>query len=421
MTSASNYSEPAATGPGSQQQTPAVAPVPDVDRLPHRAPPATDDGYLLHGRSPEAGQTRVIVGQKALRQLRAHSHSDLESEVGGALLGHAYRHKEKVYVEVKAALPARTDDHGPNHFTFNADAWSHLHRDRAEQHPGLDIVGWFHTHPGLGVFYSADDVVVHSAAFVMPWHVGLVLDPVRGEAGLFGWVEGEDEARSISALVGLYERLDEEKESSFPWRFVRAAVWEETYEEYLYRERQRERGAPAGRVQMAPQALQALPPLNPWLGAMLGALGLVVALGLLFGGLLPALRQTRALENVVIALAEEEMAHAGASGLAACTDPRLRIYAPLAGHDVAAGEAVQVVGTANHEDAATYRLEMRPAGVDNWWLLEEFRRDVATAVLTEWDTLVYSPGQYQLRLMALDRQEQPLADTDGCTITFEIR
>ncbi len=417
MTSASNYSEPAVAG--SREHMPAVGPVPDVERLPHRAPPELENGYLLHGRRPESGRVRVIVGQKALRQLQAHGQSDLDSEVGGALLGHAYRYKGQTFVEVKAALPARTDDHGPNHFTFNADAWSHLHRDRAERHPELDIVGWFHTHPGLGVFYSADDVVVHSAAFVMPWHIGLVMDPLHAEAALFGWAPGNGEGRTISSLAGFYERLEEGKESLFPWRFVEGAVWEKTYEEYLHEEQ--ERAAPGGGVQMAPQALQALPPLNPWIGALLGVVGVVLALGVLLGGLIPVLRQTRALENVVVSLAEEEMARASSSGLADCTDPRLRIYAPLAGHEIAAGEAVQVVGTANHEDAASYRLEMRPAGVDNWWLLEEFRRDVATTVLTEWDTLVYSPGQYQLRLRALDRQSEPLADTADCTITFEIR
>ena len=420
MTSASNYSEPAAASADSQQQRPATANIRDVDRLPNRAPPELENGYLLHGRRPKSGRTRVIMGQDAIQQLRRHAHSELQSEIGGALLGHTYRYEAQLFVEVKAALPAHTDDHGPNHFTFNADAWSYLHRDRTERHPELDIVGWFHTHPGLGVFYSADDVVVHSAAFIMPWHVGLVVDPVGGEAGLFGWAAAAGKTRAISPIAGFYERLDGGKESNLPWRFVRAQVWENRYEEQLYRERERET-PPAGRVEMVPQALQSLPPINPWLGILFGGVGLIVSLGVLFGGLLPVLQQARALENVVVVLAEEEMARANGSGLADCTDPRLRIYTPLAGQEIASAETVQIVGTANHEDAASYRLELRPVGVDNWWLLEAFRRDVATAPLTEWDTLVYSPGKYQLRLQALDRQEQPLSDTGGCVITVEMK
>ena len=85
-------------------------------------------------------------------------------ELGGALLGHAYRYKTGVVVEVKAALPAVSSDHGPVHFTFSADSWSKLHRDRTAHYSNLDIIGWFHTHPDLGVFYSRDDVVVLSAA-----------------------------------------------------------------------------------------------------------------------------------------------------------------------------------------------------------------------------------------------------------------
>ena len=106
------------------------------------------------------------------------------------MLGRAFRSNGQAYVEVRAAIPAVTKDHGPVHFTFTADAWSQLHKDRSENYPDLDIVGWFHTHPDLGVFYSSDDVVVHSAAFTLPWHMGMVVDPIRKEAGFFGWKEG---------------------------------------------------------------------------------------------------------------------------------------------------------------------------------------------------------------------------------------
>ena len=105
--------------------------------------------------------------------------------------------KFAVIDEVKAALPAVSSDHGPVHFTFSADSWARLHRDRTAHYAQLDIIGWFHTHPGLGVFYSSDDVVVHTAAFTLPWHVGLVVDPLGNHASYFGWQDG------VSAIVGL--------------------------------------------------------------------------------------------------------------------------------------------------------------------------------------------------------------------------
>jgi hypothetical protein len=46
----------------------------------------------------------VIMRQEALRQVAAHSLSDLHCELGGALLGKPYQHNGSLYVEVQAAL-----------------------------------------------------------------------------------------------------------------------------------------------------------------------------------------------------------------------------------------------------------------------------------------------------------------------------
>ena len=130
--------------------------------LPFRQLPAPTADWLRHGNTPGESQPVVLMHQTALLQINAHSHSRLDCELGGALLGHVYRYKTGVVVEVKAALPAVSSDHGPVHFTFSADSWARLHRDRTAHYPQLDIVGWFHTHPDLGVFYSSDDAVVLS-------------------------------------------------------------------------------------------------------------------------------------------------------------------------------------------------------------------------------------------------------------------
>jgi proteasome lid subunit RPN8/RPN11 len=194
MTSASTYSEeehPA--DQGNEQQEAAGFDVQAeyaLANLPIQEAPDLEEISVRHGRFPAEQEVVVILSQLALRQIAAHSNSNLDCEVGGAMLGHAFRSDGRTFVEVRAAIPAVTDDHGPFHFTFTADSWSQLHKDRDERYPDLDIVGWFHTHPDLGVFYSSDDVIVHSAAFTLPWHVGMVVDPIRKEAGVFGWKAG---------------------------------------------------------------------------------------------------------------------------------------------------------------------------------------------------------------------------------------
>jgi proteasome lid subunit RPN8/RPN11 len=216
-----------------------------------------------------------------LLQIENHSRSDLTRELGGALLGHAVQQDGSNLVKVLASLPVITTDHGPVHFTFTADAWALLHRDKAKEYPNLDIVGWYHTHPDLGVFYSADDVIVHSAAFVMPWHVGLVIDPIRGEAFIAGWQQNmrESEELTLASLNGYYEILDLQETSSVSWRLVRSTVWQQDSFPHNSEELSNQVHAPHSEW-------PALPPISSWWGVVLGGLSLLISILLLIERLL---------------------------------------------------------------------------------------------------------------------------------------
>jgi proteasome lid subunit RPN8/RPN11 len=238
---------------------------------------ATKANLILHGHAPAGDQVRVFISQVALKQIDEHAHSNLDAEVGGVLMGHLREGESHLSIDVLAALPAVTDDHGPVHFTFTADAWARIHEDRSDQFPDLQIVGWFHTHPDLGVFYSADDVVVHSAAFVMPWQVGLVIDPIRLEGCLFGWRSVPNDMTTNPTLIpinGYYERLDERPSSTSTWKLVRSTIWQESYmpgqSEY-----------PPNDLYMPDNAWPSLPQISPWWGVALGGLSLLISLILL--------------------------------------------------------------------------------------------------------------------------------------------
>lgn len=240
---------------------------------------------ILHGREPEPGQVNVSFSQTALRQVEGHSMADLTRELGGVLLGQARKVRGRNEVDILAALPVSTVDHGPVHFTFTADTWAQLHRDRAEQYPGLDIVGWYHTHPNLGVFFSADDVIVHKAAFVMPWQVGLVIDPVRSEGFLVGWQEsdpGKGDAvgtPTLASLNGFYEVLQDTQASAVNWQLVRSSIWHQAgYTGDLVPRR--------SRVYAPDSDWQLLPPISPWWGVLLGGLSLLISILLLLERLL---------------------------------------------------------------------------------------------------------------------------------------
>ena len=393
-----------------EQTSPASAPDPAVAAhreavagLPFRALPAPPADWLHHGQIPGDGQPVVLLHQTAVLQIVAHSRSNLACELGGALLGHAYRYKSGVIVEVKAALPASSSDHGPVHFTFSADSWSKLHRDRAAHYANLDIVGWFHTHPDLGVFYSSDDVVVHSAAFTQPWHVGLVVDPVRDEAAFFGWVNG-----ALAPLAGFYELPERQPETQVQWRVVPTAVWDRAYETQALAEAD-------SRVVLARSGRPRFSGRELGLAASFAAL--VLSFFLIVGVVLPLSRQVELLEPTVLHLAQASLADS--NGLT-CPDPRLRILTPLSGQAYSAGSSIQFIGTADYLEAQRYQLDFRPTGAEQWTLMDRLGRDTRLGALAAWDTTGLPAGPYEARLAPVDRNNIRLADSSLCTVTVNL-
>ncbi|HFC12743.1 MAG TPA: hypothetical protein ENJ56_07855 [Anaerolineae bacterium] len=239
--------------------------------LPQGRPPRQDD-CLLHGALPDAEDVNVVVSQQALKQIVAHCHSNTRVELGGVLLGRPYHNNRQIFVEVEVAIPAITTDNGPVHFTFTADVWAQIHVD-CSQYPDLEIVGWFHTHPDLGVFYSADDEVVHAAAFTQPYHVGLVVDPLRNQGSFFAWRDGV-----VQPIPGFYELIPAEagNEHEVP----RAIVdWEIVIDKSWFMPTRSENPAPGLVYQDGDLAIHPMLPLVvSTLALLLASIALYVAL-----------------------------------------------------------------------------------------------------------------------------------------------
>jgi proteasome lid subunit RPN8/RPN11 len=51
------------------------------------------------------------------------------------------------------------------------------------------LVGWYHTHPGTGVFATHTDVIHHRNSFTAPWHLSLIVDPIQNLYGVFAGPE----------------------------------------------------------------------------------------------------------------------------------------------------------------------------------------------------------------------------------------
>ena len=409
MTSASIYSDPVdAKRPSSiPNNLESTAPLQhEIQTLTERPFPDLNDGYYLHGEEPQQdADVWVITSQSALEQIRMHSISNLRTELGGVLLGRTYRAGKRLLVEIKAAMPAVSQDHGPVHFTFSADSWTQIHKDKAKYHPDLDIVGWFHTHPALGVFYSGDDVVVHSAAFTLPWHVGLVVDPIRNEASFFGWQKGE-----LIPFNGFDEKLDEQAESVVKWRGVRTSVWSTPDYEPTAHE--------AG---MAAAPTTAVLPrqswFNPYLAAGVAALSLLATFFFLIGWVIVLNQQVNQLKTVVATIADERLA---ANNAALCPDANLRILSPLTGSQAFVGDTVTLLGTAEIPDAARYQLQTHLVSTEGWTTADSRRWDTSMGQLGKWNTKDLLAGNYEVRLTAVDSNNIRLSSAPPCVINIEL-
>jgi proteasome lid subunit RPN8/RPN11 len=131
-----------------------------------------------------------IVGDTALVQMREHALAHPNEEIGGVLVG-LRGDRQGMRAHAVAAISAEPAVGDRTRLTFTHDAWEHIHRVLEEEYPDEDIIGWYHSHPGHGIFLSEHDTFIHRNFFSAPWQVAVVVDPVRLTEGIFVWVDGD--------------------------------------------------------------------------------------------------------------------------------------------------------------------------------------------------------------------------------------
>ena len=77
--------------------------------------------------------------------------------------------------------------------TFTHEVWEEALTIVDRDHPGERIIGWYHCHPGFGVFLSGYDQFIQRNFFGGEGMVALVLDPLGGEGGWFVSVDDDIE------------------------------------------------------------------------------------------------------------------------------------------------------------------------------------------------------------------------------------
>src|ERR1700746_2096054 len=139
-----------------------------------------------------ATQPTLAVDSEVVRQIRQHARSSGKTEVCGVLIGQDRERR----IEVAACIEGQNADEAGAHVTFTQDTWEHIYAVKDKKYPDERIVGWYHSHPGFGIFLSEHDTFIHKNFFSSPGQVAWVYDPHSDEEGCFGWVDGRIERLS---------------------------------------------------------------------------------------------------------------------------------------------------------------------------------------------------------------------------------
>ncbi len=138
--------------------------------------------------TPHPDDLPVFLDLDALKQMELHALSDTSVELGGVMLGsQLIDDAERPFVVVNHALSAEHYESTKGSFKFTHETWSDITRQRATFPAELRIVGWYHTHPDWGVFLSGMDTFICENFFNKPLDIALVIDPCRGDRGVFYW------------------------------------------------------------------------------------------------------------------------------------------------------------------------------------------------------------------------------------------
>jgi len=171
---------------GEPQQT-----APETQRRPDQDPRWT----VVPVGLPHDDPVPIFVHFETWRAIERGVAEDTTIELGGVLLGGHYLDDQgQPYVEIRDALEARHYEATKGSFKFTHDTWQDLLQRTATYPAGIKIVGWYHSHPGWGIFLSEMDLFICQSFFTHPLDVALVVDPCQDQRGWFYWQAGDSGA-----------------------------------------------------------------------------------------------------------------------------------------------------------------------------------------------------------------------------------
>ena len=171
------------------------------------------DAHFATAMVGEVGEHELLIfaDLDVVRDMEAHALSNTRVELGGVMLGRqSIDDQGRPFVVVTDSLRAEHYEATKGSFKFTHETWSQISRQRAEFRPDLEMVGWYHTHPGWSVFLSGMDLFICNNFFNRPLDVALVIDPCEQDRGWFQWTANKTTRRTAGFVLtsGRFRQLE---------------------------------------------------------------------------------------------------------------------------------------------------------------------------------------------------------------------
>jgi len=150
-----------------------------VDRVSRRLAFSTVCSLALRPSRERA----IIVDGEVWSAISTHL-SSTHIEQGGLLIGRAFAASPlaDILITIERSVPSQLFDGTSVSLVMGSQVWEDA---RVTLPEGRSVIGWYHSHPDLGAFFSGTDRLTQKQFFDNPHSVGLVHDPVRREEKWF--------------------------------------------------------------------------------------------------------------------------------------------------------------------------------------------------------------------------------------------
>ena len=117
--------------------------------------------------------------------------SSSDFELGGVIIGKVFdlKFKNKNVVHLEDIVPSKKFENSSVSLKMDSTIWNDANSCLSSKQA---VVGWYHSHPNLGVFFSATDRYNQKASFSASFHLGLVIDPIRNQTALFKGADSDE-------------------------------------------------------------------------------------------------------------------------------------------------------------------------------------------------------------------------------------